>query len=94
MEIKHIELDDRGAFIIKGENKRLAELTYTRASDGSMDINHTEVDESLRGQGVGEKLVKAAVEFAREKGIKITATCPYASKLLARNDEYSDVYSK
>ena len=92
MDIKHIEGHNRGAFIIKSEHKRLAELTYSKPDDKSIDIDHTEVDESLRGQGIGEKLVKEAVGFAREKGLKITATCPYASKLLGRNDEYSDVY--
>lgn len=92
MDIKHIESRNRGAFVIKAEHKRLAELTYSKWDDDSINIDHTEVDESLRGQGVGEKLVKEAVEFAREKGLKITATCPYASKLLSRNSEYSDVY--
>jgi predicted GNAT family acetyltransferase len=92
MDIKHIEGHNRGAFIIKSEHKRLAELTYSKSDDNSINIDHTEVDESLRGQGVGQKLVKESVEFAREKGLKITATCPYASKLLSRNSEYSDVY--
>jgi len=92
MDIKHIEGRARGAFVIKSDHKRLAELTYSKPDDKSIDIDHTEVDESLRGQGIGEKLVKEAAEFAREKGLKITATCPYASKLLSRKPEYSDVY--
>ena len=92
MEIRHIEGYKRGAFVIKRVQERLAELTYSKSEDNSINIDHTEVDESLRGQGIGEKLVKEAVEFAREKGLKITATCPYASKLLSRKPEFSDVY--
>ena len=92
MEIKHIELSGRGAFVIKRDNERIAELAYKRIGD-TIDIDHTEVDKSLRGQGVGEDLVEEAVKFAREKDLKITATCPYASKVLGRNDEYSDVYA-
>jgi uncharacterized protein len=41
---------------------------------------------------VGEKLVDAAVEFARENELKITATCPYARKKLENTAEYSDVF--
>lgn len=92
MDIKHLEMKDRGAFVIKRDHERIAELTYKR--DGkTINIDHTEVDQSLRGQGVGEQLVEEAVKFARESNLKITATCPYASKILSRNSEYSDVFS-
>lgn len=92
MDIKHIEGHNRGAFVVKAEHKRLAELTYSNSDNNAINIDHTEVDESLRGKGIGDKLIEEAVKFAREKGLKITATCPYASKLLSRNSEYSDVY--
>lgn len=94
MEIRHIKGRKRGAFVIKREQERLAELTYSKPEDNSINIDHTEVDESLRGQGVGEDLVKAAVEFARENNLKVKATCQYASKLLGRNDDYGDVFVK
>jgi predicted GNAT family acetyltransferase len=92
MDIKHIELSGRGAFVIKRDHERIAELTYKRDGD-TINIDHTEVDESLRGQHVGQKLVDEAVKFARENNLKITATCPYASKVLSRSSEYSDVFS-
>ena len=91
MEIKNIDLKNRGAFVIKRGHERIAELTYKK-EDGKINIDHTEVDKSLRGQGVGEDLVEEAVRFARNNDLKITATCPYASKVLSRNDEYLDVY--
>ena len=50
MDIKHIEGHNRGAFIIKSDHKRLAELTYSKSEDKPIDIDHTEVDESQRGQ--------------------------------------------
>ena len=93
MDIKHVKNGSRGGFIIKGETGRLAEMTYAREGDSSMNIDHTQVDESLRGEGVAEKLLEAAVEFARENGLRVTATCPYAKKKLEKNDEYADVYA-
>jgi predicted GNAT family acetyltransferase len=91
MDIKHLESNDRGAFVIKRDHQRTTELTYKRDGD-TINIDHTEVDESLRGQGVGEQLVEEVVRFARDKNLKITATCPYATKVLGRNDEYADVF--
>jgi uncharacterized protein len=92
MDIKHIDLRGRGAFVIKKDHIRIAELTYKK-EDSSINIDHTEVDESLRGQGVGENLVEEAVKFARENNLEITATCPYAAKVLGRSDDYADVYT-
>jgi uncharacterized protein len=93
MDIKHIESKSRGAFVIKKDHKRLAELTYKKDGD-SINIDHTEVDKSLRGQGVGEDLVAAAVNFARYENIKVAASCPYANKVLRETVEYADVFSE
>jgi len=93
MEIKHVEKAGRGAFLIRGEDReRLAEMTYTTAGTGGFIIDHTEVDESLRGQKVGDKLLAEAVRYAREKGLKVYATCPFALRKLQGNAEYADVF--
>lgn len=92
MDIKHIERGGRGAFIIKKDGKRLAEMTYVNVGESGFIIDHTDVDESLRHQNVGKKLVASAVEHARSKGLKIHATCPFALKVLSSTPEYSDVF--
>lgn len=93
MEIKHIEKGGRGAFLILGEDReRLAEMTYTTAGESGFIIDHTEVNDSLRGQKVGDNLLAEAVKYAREKGLKIYATCPFAIRKLQDNEEYADVF--
>lgn len=92
MEIKHIEKGGRGAFLIKADGKRVAEMTYANAGKTGFTIDHTEVDESLRGQKVGDKLLAEAVRYAREKGLKIDATCSFALRKLQQNAEYADVF--
>ena len=93
MEIKHIEKGGRGAFLIRGEDReRLAEMTYTTVGTTGFIIDHTEVDDSLRGQGIGDKLLADAVAYARETGLKIFATCPFALRKLQGNAEYADVF--
>lgn len=93
MEITHIERGGRGAFLIKGDGKRLAEMTYVTAGEKGFIIDHTEVDESLRGQKIGDKLLAEAVSYAREKNLKVFATCPFALRKLQQNAEYSDVFA-
>ena len=73
MEIKHVEKGGRGGFVVRDQDgKRVAELTYVTAGDSAFIIDHTEVDPDLRGQGVAEKLLDAAANYARENNLKIT----------------------
>lgn len=92
MDIKHIEKGGRGAFLIKEDGKRLAEMTYVTAGESGFIIDHTEVDDSLRGQKVGDSMLAEAVKYAREKGLKIYATCPFALRKLQENADYADVF--
>ncbi|MEQ1588435.1 MAG: GNAT family N-acetyltransferase [Cyclobacteriaceae bacterium] len=71
MDIERIEHGSKGAFIIKVNNKRLAEMTYSKAGDKLIIIDHTEVSDALRGKGAGKQLVTAAVEYVRKNQIKI-----------------------
>ena len=91
MQIQREEHGRNGAFFIDENGEWIAELAYIKSGDGQITIDHTEVDEKLRGQGVGEYLVKAAVDFARESGLKIKLICPYARKVFEKNPDYGDV---
>ena len=74
-------------FLENEEGKIVAEITFEEVEKGTYNINHTFVDESLRGQGIAGKLVEEAVETIKEKGAKIQATCSYASKWLEKNSK-------
>ncbi|MES2478381.1 MAG: GNAT family N-acetyltransferase [Bacteroidota bacterium] len=91
MEIKHKSEGNKGRFYIEKDNKIIAEMTYVWAGDTRIIIDHTEVDISLKGQGVGKKLVIEAVNFAREKGIKIMPLCPFAQAVFDKEKDFSDV---
>lgn len=89
--ITHEKHDHRGAFFIEQDGKRLAEMTYSRANAALVIIDHTEVDRSLAGQGIGRKLLDAAVSWARETNTKIMSTCPFASAQFAKDASIRDV---
>jgi predicted GNAT family acetyltransferase len=90
MQIQRDEHGRKGAFYIEENGEWIAELTYSK-NDGTMTIDHTETDVKLRGEGIGQELVKAAVEYARENDVKIKADCPYAKKVIDRTPEFQDV---
>jgi predicted GNAT family acetyltransferase len=56
-----------------------------------MIIEHTEVDDSLAGKGVGMDLLNTAVEYARSKRIKIIPLCPFAKSVFDKKPELHDV---
>ncbi len=81
----------KGRFQFSENDVKLAEMTYTWAGNDRIIIDHTEVDNSLRGQGVGEKLVRMAVDFAREREISIIPLCPFARAIFNKYEELQDV---
>jgi uncharacterized protein len=91
MEIEHIEHGSKGAFIIEVNNERLAEMIYSKASDTSIIIDHTDVSDALRGKGAGKQLVQAAVEYARANQLKILPLCPFAKSVFDKTPDFSDV---
>ena len=89
--IEHAESDGRGAFFIERDGLRLAEMTYSRVDPQLVIIDHTEVNDALRGLGVARRLLDRAVAWARETGTKVMATCPYASAQFQRDPSIQDV---
>ena len=63
----------------------IAEITFPETSPGLFVIDHTFVDESLRGQGIASKLVQAAVDEIKKRGGQVQATCSYAAKWLSEH---------
>lgn len=92
MEIKHKDNGKEGAFYIEHDSKREAEMTYYYKDDSTIDIDHTEVKESLQGQGVGKQLIEAVVAFMRNKNLKAITSCSYAKSVFEKKQaQYQDV---
>ena len=55
-------------------------------------FTHTEVPDAYEGQGVGEKLVRHALDDVRAQGdVKVVALCPFVKAFIARHEEYQDL---
>jgi uncharacterized protein len=91
MEIKFEQKATKGAFFIEENGQRLGEMTFSRAGDDLLIIDHTEVSDALKGKGAGKQLVAAAVDYARKNKIKILPLCPFAKSVFDKVKEYQDV---
>ncbi len=72
--------------------KVIAEITFPETEPGIFTIDHTIVDDSLRGQGVAGKLVQAAVDDIKGRGGKVQATCSYAVMWLEKHVQKKITY--
>lgn len=93
MKIEHEHSGHRGAFVWMEDGERLAVMSYTVAGSRVI-IDHTDVDNRLRGKGAGKQLVKSAVEWARRENVKLMPLCPFAKSVFDKTPEYSEVLAK
>lgn len=89
-QIRHIDEDPRGSFVIERDGATVAQMTYS-ISGNTVIIEHTEVSDVLRGTGAGKALVEAVVNWARATGQGIMPLCPFARSVFERTPAYADV---
>lgn len=91
LEIIQNDNGSKGRFCIELDSKIEAEMTYVWSGNDKIIIDHTQVSDKLKGKNAGKLLVQRAVEFAREKHIKIMPLCPFAKAIFQKTPEYSDL---
>jgi uncharacterized protein len=89
-EVQHLPAESR--YVYQTEAAR-AVLDYEL--DGTrMIFTHTFVPPEFRGQGIAEKLVRAALADARDRQRRVVPQCSYVAKFIARHPEFQDLLAK
>jgi uncharacterized protein len=89
--IQHEEEATKGCYSYTDGNA-MAAMTYSKLGNKAIIIDHTEVPEAFKGQGIGLKLVQRAVDDARKNGTKILPLCPFAAAQFRKHaQEWADV---
>ncbi|MFW2105266.1 GNAT family N-acetyltransferase [Acinetobacter guillouiae] len=91
LEIRHKDDGKKGEFYIGEEGHHLAEMAYTWVGENMLIIDHTVVEDELRGQSVGRKLLDQVVEMARTKNVKIIPLCPFSKSVFDKDQSIHDV---
>jgi uncharacterized protein len=79
-----IEHDEKGQLFYFEEEGDKGELKYY-LTDRAMDLVHTYVPSTLRGEGYGDALMQAAVNYAKDQDYSIIPSCPFAEAYCERH---------
>jgi predicted GNAT family acetyltransferase len=71
-----LDINGQEVYVLYAEDKEI------------LDLYSTYTPSELRGQGLAEKVVLAAFEYAKEKNLKVLANCWYVRKFIEKHREY------
>jgi len=54
-------------------------------------FTHTLVPKAIEGRGVASKLIRAALDSARDAGLKVVPQCPFVAAYIERHPEYREL---
>ena len=90
MKVEREDRETGGRYVVRTEAGE-AEMTFSRAGETMIIIDHTAVPEAMRHQGIGEAMVERAVADMRAAGRKIMPLCPFAAAQFRKHPEWADL---
>lgn len=85
-----VENADRERYEITVDGTLAGFAQYVRRGGRTLFV-HTEIDPAFEGQGLGGKLVKAALDGERAAERPIVPLCPFVRRYVDRHPEYADL---
>jgi len=67
-----------------------AVAAYQREGD-TIVFTHTLVPPRIEGRGVGSRLIRGALDAARDQGLKVVPQCPFVRTYIDRHPAYRDL---
>lgn len=87
IQVTHNPAENRFETWIEGE---LSKLDYMEDRD-SILMMHVGVHPEHRGRGVAGKLTRVALEYARDKSLRVIPMCSYVRAYISRHPEYVEL---
>lgn len=81
---------DRHRFEIDLGDGSFAIAEYTLPA-GKIMFTHTEVPEAHEGRGIGTKLIRFALDAARQRGLKVIPICPFFAAYMQEHGQVQDL---
>lgn len=88
-EITVVNNSDENRFEVR-LGDALAVIEYNIAGNNII-FTHTEVPVEFEGKGIAGKMAYAAMEYAKNSGMKVQALCPYVKNYVTKHPEYHDI---
>ena len=70
-----------------------AVAAYQR-EEGRIVFTHTHVPRAIEGRGIGSRLIRAALDSARDEGLEVVPQCPFVAAYIERHPEYRDLLAR
>ena len=88
--MNEITNDKQGSRFVMNIDGNEVYLLYAEDKE-TIDLYSTFTPKQLRGQGLAEKVVRFAFDYAKEKNLKVIPGCWYVRKFLEKHPEYHEI---
>ncbi|MDE6945576.1 MAG: N-acetyltransferase [Anaeroplasmataceae bacterium] len=78
-------------YIQNEAKEEIAYVTFPSLDEATVQIDHTYVDESLRGLRIASDLMAAAYQVIKQNKMKATLSCSYAKHWFDNHPECQDI---
>ncbi|HXP28592.1 MAG TPA: GNAT family N-acetyltransferase [Solirubrobacteraceae bacterium] len=85
--IEVVDAPDRERYELSIDCEVVAFTAY-KARPGLIAFVHTEVEERVQGRGLGDRLIRFALEDARTGGLAVLPFCPFVKSFIERHREF------
>lgn len=90
--MSEVKLSENNRFELEVENA-IAFIEFDKIEPNILDLIHTEVPEELAGKGVGSKLVSGALQYCKENGLKVIASCSFVKSYIEKHPQWQELLS-
>jgi uncharacterized protein len=90
-EVRHNAARSRYEISVDG---RLVGFADYRADGDTMVFPHTEIEPSMRNEGLGAELVRGALDDVRARGVTVVAQCWYVAEFIDQHPRYADLLAE
>ena len=90
METTVRDVPEESRYEIRDGDRVLGLAAYERRGDATV-FTHTEVDPDAGQDGLGSKLVRAALDDVRGRGGSVVPQCPFVRGWIERHQDYADL---
>ena len=81
--------DSQQRYVLEVNGEELGSAVFTEEENRTV-FTRTEVDPSLKGQGLGSKLIQDALEDTQERQRRIVPVCGFVAKYVESHPEFSE----
>lgn len=72
----------------------MAVLQFRKIDDETLDFSSTRVPPEARGKGIAGKLVRHALDWARDEGYRVVPSCSYVASWIGKHPEYEGMVAE